>query len=193
MKKLAAGFVSIALSTFLMGATLARSQTISQDLEIEDVFVQTLPPQDFVLDQALRPDDPLCEMNMLCTTYQGISEGTIGPIEVDDDDDDRSVLFIDFYGNYSCDGCSNTIPEPFVQIRFLLSKDGSPFEPINTAIIGSTLHNSGTDVVRQYSIPVETGTYTVQTQHRFSTTTAENPGRVGLTHGILRVEELDED
>lgn len=187
-------FVSITLAMLLTAVTIVHAQTSSQDLEIEDVFIQALTLRDFALDQALR-DDSTCQLDMLCTSYQGILEGTFGPIDVDDDDDDddRSILFIDFYGNYHCAGCSGGIPEPFVQIRFLLSKDGSPFEAIDEAIIGSALHNSGTDVIRRYRIPVETGTYTLQAEHRFSTTAETIPSRVALTQGMVRVEVLEEE
>ena len=186
-------FVSVTLAMLLTAVTIAHAQSSSQELEIEDVFIQALTLRDFALDPALRPDDPTCQLDMLCTSYQGILEGTFGPIDVDDDDDDRPILFIDFYGNYHCDGCSGAIPEPFVQIRFLISKDGGPFEAIDNAIIGSALHNSGTDVIRRYSIPVETGTYTLQAEHRFSTTAETMPNRVALTQGMVRVEVLEED
>jgi hypothetical protein len=174
----------VALETFVIGMADAQSQRLRQ------VEVSALLPHCITKDQMFRPTDPTCQPGTLCTSWQDIPESTIGPLEVGRHDS----LWVDFGGNYNCDGCIDAVSFPYVQIRLQLSTDGGPFEEVTEhgRPRSSYVPNGGVDLVRRHVVPVAPGGHTLRMQHRFAINAANNPllTRLCLTEGTMRAEIL---
>jgi hypothetical protein len=174
----------VALGTFGLGMADAQAQRLRQ------VAVAALFPHCITKDQVFRPTDPTCQPGTLCTSWQDIPESTVGPLSLGRHD----TLWVDFGGNYNCDGCIDAVSFPYVQVRLQLSTDGGPFEDVTEHgwPRGTYVTNGGVDVVRRHLIPVAPGDHTIRIQHRFVINAANSSllTRLCLTEGTIRAEDL---
>ena len=174
----------VTLGTSVVGMTDDQSQRLQR------VFAVDLVPQCMTQDQVLRPTDPTCQAGTLCTSWQAIPESTIGSIRVGR----HAALFVDFDGNYNCDGCADAFGFPFVQARIQLSTDGDLFEEVTEQYLtrGNYVPNAGVDVVRRRMVPVAPGNYTIRMQQRFTIDAANSPlpRALCLKEGTMHIEVL---
>jgi hypothetical protein len=168
-------------------AIMDQIEELKAQVAVEQVYVKNLGSQPFILDQQLRPEDSTCQSGLFCTSYQIISESTIGSINVSE----PSTLFVTFNGNYNWDGSAMLLDSPYVSIQLQISANGDPFETV-TMSSGNWIPNHGADVVQRRAIYVEEGEYTLQILHRFTVFSTESPliDAFSFLGGAISVEVL---
>lgn len=171
--------LTLGASAFLSFVANAADIDIAVNLDFQTIEADLLP----------NSQDPTCQVDLLCTSFQVIEGSTIGPIGL------RSPqpveFFFSFNGNYNCNDCDSP-PSlfPFVDVQLLVSTNGGPLEPI--AETSNYVPNSGADTVLRHAIELGRGLHTLQLRHRYQVFT-NDPEELDLFlgTGAVRLEQLN--